>query len=97
MDDDLIARWNELAPSDHTRSLADGTETYTDHPCEHWYAEDLVCMFDVGNARITTLTAERDEAREVQWRIVEWLIGGEAMGMGRSEIIDAIKDRDWTK
>ena len=43
------------------------------------------------------LQAELAEAREVPGRIVDWLIGSEAMGMGRSEIIDAIEARDWSK
>ena len=43
------------------------------------------------------LQAELAEAREVPGRIVAWLNGVEAMGMGRSEIIDAIEARDWSK
>lgn len=38
-----------------------------------------------------------DATQKVPGRIVAWLIGGEAMGMGRSEIIDAIEARDWSK
>ena len=54
-------------------------------------------VVDEAAATITQLQAELAEAREVPGRIVAWLNGTEAMGMGRDEVIDAIEARDWNK